>query len=49
MMDGIDWKIVILSSVPGKIKEIIEIGEKDVQNDCPVYCGEYLHPVRSVY
>lgn len=46
---GIDWKVVILSSVPGKIKEIIEMGEADVQNGCPVYGREYLHPVRSVY
>ena len=46
---GIDWKIIVLSSVPGKIKEIIEIGETDVQNDCPVSCGELLYPVRSVF
>lgn len=44
---GIDWKIVVLSSVPGKIKEIIEIGETDVQNNSPISCGEFLYPVRS--
>lgn len=44
---GIDWKIVVLSTVPGKIKEIIEIGEIDAKNNCPVTCGEFLYPVRS--